>query len=98
MRMNILVSYDVNTETKEGRRRLRKVATVCKNYGQRVQLSVFECQVNEVQYEALRAQLVSIINKKLDNLRFYKLSMPREKSVEAYGVDYYVDFDEPLIL
>jgi CRISPR-associated protein Cas2 len=96
--MNILVSYDVNTETKEGRRRLRKVATVCKNYGQRVQLSVFECQVNEVQYEALRAQLVGIINKKLDNLRFYKLSTPREKSVEVYGVDYYVDFDEPLIL
>jgi len=96
--MNILVTYDVNTETKEGRRRLRKVATVCKNYGQRVQLSVFECQVNQTQYEALRAQLVNIIDKKLDNLRFYKLSTPREKSVEAYGVDHYINFDEPLIL
>lgn len=96
--MNILVTYDVNTETKEGRRRLRKVATVCKNYGQRVQLSVFECQVNESQYEALRAQLVSIINKKIDNLRFYKLPTSREKAVETYGVDRYIDFEGPLVL
>ncbi|MGF1603403.1 MAG: CRISPR-associated endonuclease Cas2 [Thermosynechococcaceae cyanobacterium] len=96
--MNILVTYDVNTETKEGRRRLRKVAIVCKNFGQRVQYSVFECQVDEAQYEALRAQLVGIINKKLDNLRFYKLLSPREKAVEAYGIDRYIDFDEPLIL
>lgn len=95
--MNILITYDVNTETKAGRRRLRKVATVCKNYGQRVQLSVFECQVNEAQYELMRAQLVDIIDKKLDSLRFYKLPGPREKVVEVYGVDHYTDFDEPLI-
>ena len=95
--MNILVTYDVNTETKEGRRRLRKVATICKNYGQRVQLSVFECQVSEAQYEVLRSQLVSVINKSTDNLRFYKLPRSRAEAVEAYGVDHYVNFDEPLI-
>jgi len=53
--MDILVTYDVNTETRAGQRRLRKVATTCKNYGQRVQLSVFECRVTQAQYEALRS-------------------------------------------
>lgn len=83
---------------KEERRRLPKVATVCKNYEQRAQLSVFACQVNQAQYEALRAQLVSVINKKLDNLRFDRLSTPRQKAVEAYGMDHNIDFDQPLIL
>jgi CRISPR-associated protein Cas2 len=96
--MDILVAYDVNTENRAGQRRLRKVATICKNYGQRVQLSVFECRVTQAQYEALKASLVSIINPKLDNLRFYKLSSPREKYFEQFGVDHYTDFDEPLII
>lgn len=96
--MNILVTYDVNTETSEGRRRLRKVAIICQNFGQRVQLSVFECQVSEAQYEALRAQLIRTIDKRFDNLRFYKLIGSREAAVEAYGIDRFIDFDEPLIL
>lgn len=96
--VDILVTYDVNTETKAGQRRLRKAATVCKNYGQRVQLSVFECRVSLSQYEALRAELVSIIDPKLDNLRFYKLPAPREKYFEQFGIDHYTDFDEPLII
>lgn len=96
--MNILVTYDVNTETPAGQRRLRQIATACKNYGQRVQLSVFECRVNEAQYEAFRAQLVDIIEPKVDNLRIYKLSVSRNGCVECYGIDKYVDFDEPLIL
>jgi CRISPR-associated protein Cas2 len=96
--MNILVAYDVSTETSDGQRRLRKVAIVCKNYGQRVQYSVFECQVNEAQYEALRAQLLKSINPKVDSIRLYKLSTSREHCVESYGVDKYVDFNEPLIL
>jgi CRISPR-associated protein Cas2 len=95
--MDILVSYDVNTETKAGRNRLRKVAIVCKNYGQRVQLSVFECRVNQSQYEVFKAELVRIIDKQTDSIRFYRLLAPREKSVEAFGVDKYVDFDEPLV-
>lgn len=96
--MNILVTYDVSTETPGGERRLRQVATACKNYGQRVQLSVFECRVNEAQYEAFRTQLLSIMDLRVDNLRIYKLSAPRERCLERYGVDKYVDFDEPLIL
>lgn len=96
--MDILVTYDVNTETKAGRNRLRKVATVCKNYGQRVQFSVFECRVDDVQYESFQAQLLKIIDADLDSIRFYRLLAPREQSVTAFGIDRYMDFDEPLIL
>ncbi len=96
--MDILVTYDVNTETKEGRSRLRKVATMCENYGQRVQYSVFECRVSEVQCEQFQARLVKIINKQTDSIRFYRLSSPREKYVESFGVDKYTDFDKPLIM
>ena len=96
--MDILVTYDVNTETKEGRRRLRKVAEVCKNYGQRVQYSVFECRVNEMQYETFQARLLKIMNKETDSIRFYRLRSPRERYVESFGVDDYTDFDQPLII
>lgn len=96
--MDILVTYDVNTETSKGRRRLRQVAMTCKNYGQRVQFSVFECRVNDAQYESLRAELTRIIDPKVDSLRLYKLRSPREQNLECYGLDKYIDFDEPLIL
>lgn len=96
--MDILVTYDVNTETSKGRRRLKQVAQTCKNYGQRVQLSVFECRVNEAQYESLRAELTKIMDPKVDSLRLYKLHSPREQNLECYGLDKYIDFDEPLIL
>ncbi len=94
---NILVTYDVNTETKEGRKRLRHVAIACKNYGQRVQFSVFECTVNEVQYETLKAKLLKIIDPKLDSIRIYKLSADRNMCLESYGVDKYINFEDPLI-
>jgi CRISPR-associated protein Cas2 len=96
--MWIIVAYDVNTETKEGRRRLRRVAQVCKNYGQRVQKSVFECQVNEMKFEQLRRRLLKEINKDLDNLRLYRLIEPREQHVETYGQSRTVFFDDPLIV
>lgn len=96
--MDILLTYDVNTETSKGCRRLQKVATVCKSYGQRVQFSVFECRVNQAQYEALRAKLTDIIDPQVDSIRFYKLPTPRQQHLECYGVDKYTDFDEPLIL
>ncbi len=97
--MNILVTYDVGeTDSREGARRLRKVAIICKDYGQRVQFSVFECEVNEMQFEVFRAKMLKVIDPKLDSLRFYKLMGGRDRSVEAYGVDKYVDFNEPLIL
>jgi CRISPR-associated protein Cas2 len=97
--MNILVSYDVGeTESREGARRLRKVAIICKDYGQRVQFSVFECEINEMQFEVFRAKMLKIIDPQLDSLRFYKLMGGRDRAVEAYGIDKYVDFNEPLIL
>jgi CRISPR-associated protein Cas2 len=92
------VRQDVNTETKEGRRRLRKVATICKDYGQRVQLSVFECRVNDAQYEKIRDRLVNTIDPNLDNLRLYRLLAPRDEHLECFGIDNYTDFDQPLIL
>lgn len=77
--MDILVTYDVNTETKEGRRRLRKVAEACKDYGQRVQYSVFECRVNQMQYETFQARLLKIINPRTDSIRFYRLPSQARK-------------------
>ena len=99
MRYDILVSYDVNTEDKEGRRRLARVAKVCKNYGQRVQYSVFECTVNEMDMERFRAKLLNVVDKDKDSLRIYHLKGRREEYIEAYGLDRYVDFSEdPLIV
>jgi CRISPR-associated protein Cas2 len=96
--LDVLITYDVATETKEGQRRLRRVAQVCKDFGQRVQKSVFECSVNEMQFVLLRQQLLECINPQEDNLRIYRLVEPRERYVEAYGKNLYVDFDEPLVL
>jgi CRISPR-associated protein Cas2 len=95
--VDVLVTYDVSTETKEGRRRLRKVATACKDFGQRVQYSVFECQVNEPQLESLRARLLKIINEEDDNLRIYRLHPPRDRNIESYGRDSYVSYEDPLV-
>ncbi len=92
MRIDILVSYDVNTEDKDGPRRLARVAKACKNYGQRVQYSVFECSVNEMVLEKLKTKLKSIIKPETDSLRIYYLRGPREDYLEAYGVDKYIDF------
>lgn len=96
--MNILVTYDVATDSPEGRRRLRKVAQACQDFGQRVQKSVFECSVNDMQHEEIVRRLVEIIKQDEDSLRVYRLIEPRDKHVEVYGVDTSVDFDEPLIL
>ena len=95
--MWIVVCYDVNTETKEGRKRLRRVAQVCKNYGQRVQKSVFECQVDEVKYEQMRKRLLKEMNMVLDNLRLYRLTEPREKRVEEFGSVRTVLYDEEVL-
>jgi CRISPR-associated protein Cas2 len=95
--VDVLVTYDVNTETKEGRRRLRKVATVCKDFGQRVQYSVFECRVTDAQLESLRARLLKIIDDEEDSLRIYRLHPPRENNIESYGQDSYISYEDPLI-
>lgn len=96
--MYILVTYDVNTLTKQGRARLRRVAKICEGHGQRVQFSVFECSVNEGQREILCNRLLKTINAAEDSLRLYLLRGQREEVVEAYGRDSYVDFGAPLVI
>jgi len=96
--MLILVSYDVSTETAAGRKRLRRVAKVCQSFGQRVQKSVFECQVNLAQYEELERQLLAEINDEEDNLRLYRLTEPIEKNIKEYGKFRTTDFEGPLVV
>lgn len=96
--MLILVSYDVSTETREGRRRLRRAAKICLNYGQRVQKSVFECNVDQAGYEALQRELLAEISLAEDNLRFYRLHEPLERNVKQFGIFRSVDFDGPLMI
>lgn len=96
--MWVIVTYDVSTETTEGQRRLRRVAQVCKDYGQRVQKSVFECSLNEIQYERMKQRLLEKINEKEDSLRLYRMSEPRDRHVEEFGCWQVIDFDEPLIV
>jgi CRISPR-associated protein Cas2 len=96
--MLMLVSYDVSTETRDGRRRLRRVARVCLNYGQRVQKSVFECRVNAAQLEVLKRDLLEIINEEEDSLRLYRIVEPLEKNVMEFGKFKAVDFEDTLIV
>ena len=96
--MWILVTYDVSTETAEGRSRLRRVAKTCESYGQRVQKSVFECTVNDVTYHRMKQKLLRVINEEEDSIRFYKLPGRREKLVEEYGQSHVTDFRDPLIV
>ncbi len=96
--MLIIVTYDVSTETREGRRRLRRVAKVCESMGQRVQKSVFECQVNDMQLEQLERALLAEINEKEDNLRFYRITEPTEIRVKQFGEFRSIDFESPLMV
>lgn len=96
--MLVIVCYDVNTETKEGRRRLRRVAKVCEGTGQRVQKSVFECQVNLMQMEELERRLLSEINVEQDCLRLYRLADSKGCEVREHGRFKATDFDGPLVL
>lgn len=83
--MMVLVTYDVNTETEEGRKRLRRVAKICENRGQRVQNSVFECLVDPAQFADLRQRLTEEINITADSLRFYFLGSNWKRRVEHVG-------------
>ena len=96
--MLVLVCYDVNTETSAGRRRLRRVAKVCEGTGQRVQKSVFECQVDVAQFEALESRLLAEINPDQDCLRLYRMPQTRGFEVLEHGSFKAVDFDGPLVL
>ena len=96
--MLMLVAYDVSTETLEGRRRLRRVARACLDYGQRVQNSVFECEVDPAQWATLRARLISEIDTNKDSLCFYRLGAEGRRRVEHIGAKPVVDLDGTLII
>ena len=95
--MLVLVSYDVATE-KNGQKRLRRVAKVCKNYGQRVQYSVFECVVDPTQWTIMRRNLINEIEPELDSLRFYFLGSNWKRKVEHIGAKAALDIEGPLII
>lgn len=83
--MLVVITYDVNTETAAGRKRLRQIAKQCVNYGQRVQNSVFECLLDAAQCRMLQAKLVSIMDEELDSLRFYYLGNQYEQKIQHFG-------------
>ncbi len=83
--MLMLIAYDVSTLTLAGKRRLRQVARACLDFGQRVQNSVFECEVDPAQWTHLRARLVALIDVKTDSLRFYRLGAEGRRRVEHVG-------------
>lgn len=96
--MWILVTYDVSTETRDGRARLRRVAKTCEDYGQRVQKSVFECTVSDTTFIEMKARLLDIMDENEDSIRFYKLPNERKKRVEEYGITNVIDFTGPLLV
>ncbi len=96
--MFILVSYDVSTTTKEGRKRLRRVAQACLDYGQRVQNSVFECQLDPEKWARLRIRLMQEYDPKEDSLRFYFLGSNWHNRVEHHGTKPSIDLEGPLIV
>ncbi len=96
--MLILVAYDVETSTPSGKKRLNKVAKICKNYGQRVQNSVFECNIDSAAYVLFKSELLSVINEKTDNLRLYNLGNNYFAKIEQFGIKNELDIDGDLIL
>jgi len=96
--MLVLITYDVSTTSTAGQRRLRRVSKLCLGYGQRVQNSVFECNVDAAQFTNLKIKLVDIIDPKQDSLRFYQLGNNYKNKVEHFGVKESIDMEGPLIL
>ena len=96
--MMVLVSYDVSLESPSGARRLRRVGKACRDFGQRVQYSVFECIVDPAQWTRLRARLIEEIDAEQDSLRFYFLGANWRKRVEHVGAKPSVDLEGPLVV
>ena len=96
--MLVLVCYDVRTEDRAGRRRLRRVAKVCESTGQRVQKSVFECQVTVAEFEELERRLLAQVDLLQDCLRLYRIPDSRGAEVREHGTFKAVDFEAPLVL
>jgi CRISPR-associated protein Cas2 len=96
--MMVLISYDINTMNKGGKKRLRHVSKACLDYGQRVQFSVFECEVDPTQWVFLKNKLLEIINTKEDSLRFYLLGSNWGRKIEHHGTKEPVDMHGTLII
>ena len=96
--MLVLITYDVSTETPAGKKRLRKVAKICLNYGQRVQNSVFECLLDTAQCRSLQNKLCKIMDPERDSLRFYSLGKKYENKIEHFGCKQTYLPEEPMIL
>lgn len=96
--MMVLITYDVSTETNEGKRRLRQVAKQCVNYGQRVQNSVFECSLDAAQLVMLQSKLCDLIDLKKDSLRFYLLGNHYENKIQHFGIKAGYDPSDTLIV
>ena len=96
--MQVLITYDVSTTTVEGRRRLRRVAKTCLDYGQRVQNSVFECLIDPGQLVTVRSRLLKIINPETDSLRIYLLGHDWNHRVEHHGAKASFDPQGPLVV
>ena len=96
--MMVLVTYDMGTQTEEGKRRLRHIAKLCQNHGQRVQFSVFECLLEPALWVELRAKLLAIIEPSTDSLRFYFLGANWQRRVEHAGAKPAYNPEGPLIL
>lgn len=95
--MLVLVTYDVNTISPGGKKRLRHVAKLCQRYGQRVQNSVFECIVDQTEFTTLKILLKDMIDQERDSLRFYKLGNQYVSKVEHFGTKPSLDIEGPLI-
>jgi len=96
--MMVLVTYDVNTETPAGEKRLRMIANTCENYGQRVQNSVFECLIDPAQWVVLQKRLLDTADLDKDSLRFYFLGSNWKKKVEHFGAQKSYDPEGVIIL
>jgi CRISPR-associated protein Cas2 len=95
--MMVLVSYDVSTREEGGARRLRRVSKACQDYGQRVQYSVFEIEVDPAQWTTLKQRLLDLVDLNQDSLRFYYLGKHWQSRVEHIGAKAAVDFNGPLV-
>ncbi len=95
--MLVVITYDVNTETPSGQKRLRKIAKACEDYGQRVQKSTFECLIDSARWRQLQARLEQLIDKDKDSLCYYYLGDEWRKKIERVGANHPIDFEGPLI-
>ena len=96
--MYVLITYDVNTSSENGQKRLRQVAKCCRDYGQRVQNSVFECLIDGSDLVRMKSKLLSLIDKDLDSVRIYQLGKNYKNKIEHLGVKTSFDIEGELII